>query len=213
MVPLLIELLLSSMPAGRLLGRRAVCAGFGAAAASTLCPPRRVSAAPEPVADLRQTLSALDTLVSRWEEATSDCRFGEIQRKLLETASKERLLEEASTFSTFNKEKNMDVMCKRSTRLVRAVVDGPGAKRAEAQLRSLAVIVTDEDRLVDLVETWAQARSAASAAAFASQTGDLSALNTYKQGTDDGGSENLLEARRNVVLGADTLRQALGLVG
>jgi hypothetical protein len=159
-------------------------------------------------------LAAFDKLSGKWVDATTDCRFGEIKRELLSAASKEQLLVEASTFATFNKEKTMDVLCKRSPALARALVDGPSVGKVEADLRRLVALVPDEnsDEYLEVIESWSQSRSAASAAAYAAQTGDLSSINAFAQGSDDGGSSNLLEAQRSVAEAARALRRAVQLI-
>lgn len=194
-------------------GRRAICLGAGA----LVCAPwERAAAAPPPINTdrPRAVLRAFEKLDVTWEDATTDCRFGEVKRELLGIESKAELLEEASSFATFNKEKTMNVLCKRSTALARALVDGPSAQKVEGDLRRLAVRVPDEmeDEYLGLIESWSQMRSAASAAAFTAQTGDMSSLNTFVKGADDGGSENLVQARRNVAEGARVLRRAMEIV-
>ncbi|KAG8463834.1 hypothetical protein KFE25_000002 [Diacronema lutheri] len=142
--------------------RRAVCVGAGAlllarserAAAAS---PASGAAGTERV---RAVLIAFERLSASWEDATTDCRFGEVKRELLGASSKAELLEEASTFATFNKEKTMNVLCKRSTALM----------------------------------------------------GDISTINAYAKGSDDGGSENLVQAQRNVAEGARVLRRAVEIV-
>jgi hypothetical protein len=172
-------------------------------------------AAPANSDRVRAVLGAFEKLSAKWADATLDCRFGEVKRDLLSSASKQQLLEEASTFATFNKEKTMDVMCKRSTTLVRALVDGPETQRVEGDLRRLVPLVSDEsaDEFLELIDSWSQQRSAASAAAYTAMTGDLSSVNVFKKGTEDGGSENLLQAQRSVAEAARVLRRAVELLG
>ncbi|KAJ1634094.1 hypothetical protein T492DRAFT_976429 [Pavlovales sp. CCMP2436] len=209
-----------TVPAGRRggVGRRAACAGAGLCVVWLLADPRAVVAAAPPVAAsserVHAVLGALERLISTWEEATEDCRFGEVKRELLSADSKAELLVEASTFATFNKEKTMNVLCKRSPSVVRALVDSPSAQRVEGDLRKLVTLVPDEssDDYLELIESWSSARSSASAAAYISQTGDLASVNAYKKGTEDGASENLQLARRNVTEAARVLRAALLMV-
>lgn len=198
--------------------RRAVCVGAGAlllarserAAAAS---PASGAAGTERV---RAVLIAFERLSASWEDATTDCRFGEVKRELLGASSKAELLEEASTFATFNKEKTMNVLCKRSTALVRAVIDGPSAQRVEGDLRRLVSRVPDEEaaqeEFLALIDGWSQSRSAASVAARVAQMGDISTINAYAKGSDDGGSENLVQAQRNVAEGARVLRRAVEIV-
>ena len=52
-------------------------------------------------------LKGLDYLLAHWEEETTDCNYGEVNRNLLETKNKEALLEAATTNALFNKDKTM----------------------------------------------------------------------------------------------------------
>lgn len=121
--------------------RRAVC--FGASA--LLCAPWECAlAAPPDTERARAVLGAFEQLSRSWEDATTDCRFGEVKRELLSAGQKTQLLEEASSFATFNKEKTMNVLCKRSTALARALIDGPSVQRVEGDLRKLIVRVPED---------------------------------------------------------------------
>ena len=49
----------------------------------------------------------MDTLLANWEEMTTECNFGEVNRNLLEAKNKLALLEAAKTNALFNKDKTM----------------------------------------------------------------------------------------------------------
>ena len=52
----------------------------------------------------------MDTLLANWEEMTTECNYGEVNRNLLETKNKEALLEAAKTNALFNKDKSMVIV-------------------------------------------------------------------------------------------------------
>ncbi len=52
----------------------------------------------------------MDTLLANWEEMTTECNYGEVNRNLLETKNKQALLEAAKTNAHFNKDKSMVIM-------------------------------------------------------------------------------------------------------
>lgn len=79
---------------------------------------------------LEETLAVLDKVILRWDELVVQCNYAEVDRSLLETSNKEKLLEKASTKGAYQKDSSVvKNTCKTTGRIVGEFFGGP-LKRA-----------------------------------------------------------------------------------
>ena len=167
--------------------RRAVCLGlcgtivmpFAAHAAAVS------SSSSLAVRRLEDGAAVLEDVLSRWKELTTDCKYGEFNRALLEAENKQALLKAASSTS---KAETTVTVCRSSARLVRDALgsDLSPLNKIGKQLETptLVQLVAEED-FEDFLkdsERLQQALSAADAAAYFSATGDFSAQTSFREG-------------------------------
>jgi hypothetical protein len=167
---------------------------------------------------LRSALRSIDELFAGWAERTTNCKFGEVRRELLETQNKEALLKAAETMALFDKEKTMVTLCKRDPSPIQDVMNG-GAVRAvsDAARRELARVTAldegagdiDADAFIGALERWEVLRGASLSLARAALVGDYEVTTEYVRGAPVEPSSLLEQARRNAAGARTALLQMI----
>jgi hypothetical protein len=196
--------------------RRTACQAAAAAAIAVALPLPSACAADDDLKRLQRGLVDLDNLLLQWVDLTTDCRFGEIRRELLEANNKQQLLEEASSTS---KASTTVTLCRTNAQVVRRAIGtsqpGPLSKIG-ALLQQPALIdslVDDEafEKYQETSERLQAAITAADAAAY-SAGNDYSAQTTFKRGQKPS-SPNLDRTRELVSEARDELVAVCKLLG
>ena len=81
---------------------------------------------------LRQGLDQLSFLLDHWVEATTNCKYAEVNKELLSAENKEELLDAAAKSVLFDKSKTSKALCKRDAEALRFVMAVGGNKNAKS---------------------------------------------------------------------------------
>eukprot|EP00953_Heterococcus_sp_UTEX-ZZ885_P032291 16869-Heterococcus_DN1.PRE.1 len=135
---------------------------------------------------LKVALSGLDDLLDNWQEYTTDCRFADVDRTLLEGKNKAKLLRAATTNALFDKTDAV-MSCKRNASKVRdrlgfTTSDTPlyGAELLMQKAAKLIANPDATDSYLSAVEEFQQAMLAADSTARLAAVGDFSSYSTAK---------------------------------
>mmetsp|Transcript_66505 Transcript_66505/g.110588 ORF Transcript_66505/g.110588 Transcript_66505/m.110588 type:complete len:225 (+) Transcript_66505:3-677(+) len=191
----------------------------GATLFSPLLPTQAAASINSPKAQLQGALQVLETVIERWDELTLECNYADVDRELLATANKKKLLEKAGG----NYQKDSSVVkntCRSSGAPIRQYMglsgNGPLARtRALLQQPGTLLDVLVDERQVDTfiaaAERFEQASIGANAAAFTSGVGDMSGQNGFEKGSILT-SPNLKRAKELAIDARDSLRELVSLV-
>lgn len=113
---------------------------------------------------LKQGLQQLDYLLANWEEKTTYCNFGELQRELLYVENKAKLVKIAggTGLLDYDKSKTMNVRCRKDPDMVRAYIglkpENPTLANADKLMRRVDVadLVDDLEKYDEAVEKYSQ---------------------------------------------------------
>lgn len=162
------------------------------------------------VARLKRGLKEISYLLDNWEEKTTYCNFGELQRDLLKTENKDKLLIAAAENSVFdyNKSATMNVMCRKDPLVVRAFVglsdENPTLNRAESLMRKPSTIeLIDEDNIdqyFEAVEDFSRAISEVDSLTYGARS-DYATTETFAKGDTSKSSEKdyLQQSKKGVM--------------
>jgi len=170
---------------------------------------------------------ALQLLVDKWEEKTTYCNFGELQRDILSVKNKEVLYKVAAKGSLldYDKSDTMNVMCKKDPMIVRAYAGlypesgNDLLYNAEKVLQSEKVISSVDpekiDEYITLMEEWQQLISSIDASSYSARNEYASTETTSKNDrrlmTND--DKNLLaQCKKEVTKAAETLGNILNMI-
>ena len=237
----LVALAAARSAGGLALSRRR--AAFVAVAALGGAPaPARSAEGEGDAARLARGLRDLDALVGDWKGGTTDCRYADVNRRLLAADAKADLLREATTNALMNKSgASVTVSCRRDPEAARLVFGldskrrtqtGPllgrapgaaaapvpdalrGADRAIARARRTLVDADDLGAFVAAEEAWLEAVAALDGATYASGASDIGALGVASAGEGAAGGAALLDgtARDSAVNARDALRTVVSLL-
>mmetsp|Transcript_31270 Transcript_31270/g.73654 ORF Transcript_31270/g.73654 Transcript_31270/m.73654 type:complete len:251 (-) Transcript_31270:15-767(-) len=169
--------------------------------------------AANPLQNLIEAQKTLDTLLSNYERATTDCTFADVPRELLESKNKELLLEKAATNALFDKSASIET-CKTTNRIVRDYlgVTGKGPlvgidKRIQSGLKFVDPDFFDD--YVSELESFSQSYSKATSLSYTAGIADLDSVNNFsKEDADESKrdensnlqqtKEAIKEAKRNL---------------
>eukprot|EP00536_Pseudo-nitzschia_multiseries_P001019 jgi/Psemu1/294249/fgenesh1_pm.13_\ len=145
-----------------------------------------------PLQKLIEAQKTLDTLLSNYERATTDCTFADVPRELLESKNKELLLEKAATNALFDKSASIET-CKTTNRIVRDYlgVTGKGPLvGVEKKIQSGLKFVDPDffDDYVSELESFSQAYSKATSLSYTAGVADLDSVNNFSK--DDADESN-----------------------
>ena len=168
---------------------------------------------------LRSALRSIDELFAGWAERTTNCKFGEVRRELLETQNKEALLKAAETMALFDKEKTMVTLCKRDPSPIQDVMNGDAVRAvSDAARRELARVTAlddsgaadiDADAFIGALERWEVLRGASLSLARAALVGDYEVTTEYVRGAPVEQNSLLEQARRNAAEARAALLQMI----
>jgi len=170
---------------------------------------------------------ALQLLVDKWEEKTTYCNFGELQRDILSVKNKEVLYKVAAKGSLldYDKSDTMNVMCKKDPMIVRAYAGlypesgNDLLYNAEKVLQSEKVISSVDpekiDEYITLMEEWQQLISSIDASSYSARneyaSTETSSKNDRSLMTND--DKNLLaQCKKEVIKAAETLGNILNMI-
>jgi hypothetical protein len=87
---------------------------------------------------LKYGLKEVNFLLDHWEEKTTYCNYGELQRELLSPENKEKLLEAAALTGLldYDKSATMNVMCRKDPQVVRGFLGLTGTSTPSSSLSS-----------------------------------------------------------------------------
>ena len=87
---------------------------------------------------LKYGLKEVNFLLDHWEEKTTYCNYGELQRELLSPENKEKLLEAAALTGLldYDKSATMNVMCRKDPQVVRGFLGLTGKSSSSLSLSS-----------------------------------------------------------------------------
>jgi len=119
---------------------------------------------------LKYGLKEVNFLLDHWDEKTTYCNYGELQRELLSPENKDKLLEAAALTGLldYDKSATMNVMCRKDPQVVRGFLgltdDNLVLNKAEILMKkpsTLELIDSDDiDTYIDQVDIYTQAISA-----------------------------------------------------
>lgn len=119
------------------------------------------------ISRLKKGLREISYLLDNWDEKTTYCNFGEVQKDILKTENKKKLLIAAAKTSFFDYDKSatMNVMCRKDPLVVRAFLgltkENPTLSRVDVLLKrpSTVELVNESkiDEYFDAVEQYIQA--------------------------------------------------------
>lgn len=168
---------------------------------------------------LKSALRSIDELFASWADRTTNCKFGEVRRELLETQNKEALLKAAETMALFDKEKTMVTLCKRDPSPIQDVMNGDAVRAvSDAARRELARVTAlddsgaadiDADAFIGALERWEVLRGASLSLARAALVGDYEVTTEYVRGAPVEQNSLLEQARRNAAEARAALLQMI----
>jgi hypothetical protein len=176
---------------------------------------------------IKKGYKALQLLVDKWEEKTTYCNFGELQRDILSVKNKEVLYKVAAKGSLldYDKSDTMNVMCKKDPMIVRAYAGlypesgNDLLYNAEKVLQSEKVISSVDpekiDEYITLMEEWQQLISSIDASSYSARneyaSTETSSKNDRSLMTND--DKNLLaQCKKEVIKAAETLGNILNMI-
>lgn len=177
---------------------------------------------------LKNGLLQLNYLLDNWEEKTTYCNFGEVQRDLLATENRQKLMKAAAETGLldYDKSATMNVRCRQDPEMVRAFVglkdDNPTLRNADALLKkptTLQRVSSDNfEQYIDAVESYVGAVSEVGSLSYEARTDFLTQeTNTKEELTlrrNEGHSDNYLDQSRVAVRNArDSLQIIVKILG
>jgi len=163
----------------------------------------------EDIEELKESYTALTSLLRNWDKATIDCTYADVPRELLEQKNKAELLEKASTFALFDKSTSV-VSCKKNNKIVRDYLGvtgkGPMVGIEKRLLKRNLVNEVDPDNLdkyFEYSEQFSQLLSKASSLSYMAGVADFDSVNTFAKGSDSDinngdGNSNLDQTKKAI---------------
>ncbi len=130
---------------------------------------------------IKKGYKGLQLLIDKWDEKTTYCNFGELQRDILSVKNKDVLYKAAAKGSLldYDKSDTMNVMCKKDPMTVRAYVGlypesgNDLLYNADKTLKSTQIISSvDPDKIdeyIGLIEEWQQLVSSIDASSYSAR--------------------------------------------
>jgi hypothetical protein len=156
-------------PLLQILAKASLVCSFAFASLSIHNQPVTAADSYDDVSRLKKGLREISYLLDHWDEKTTYCNFGEVQKDMLKTENKKQLLIAASKLSFFDYDKSatMNVMCRKDPLAVRAFLgltkENPTLSRADVLMKKQSTVgLIDENKIeeyFDAVEQYTQAIS------------------------------------------------------
>ena len=177
---------------------------------------------------LKYGLKEVTFLINNWEEKTQTCNFGEIQRDILLSANKDKLMKAAAKGSLidYSKSGTIDIMCKRDPQVVRAFLglmpeendvlfQADKLMRRPATMNKLRSDV-DFEQYIAAVDGFELAISSVDSLSYDART-DYSSTETAKKGdtslkASDAKKDYLSQCRDSVIIARDYLQQVVDML-
>ena len=186
----------------------------------------------EDIERLNKGLTGLNVLLNNWQEKTTYCNFGELDRKILAPENKAELKRAAAECGLLDyacQSKTMNVKCKRDPQVVRAFLGlEPDTGnvllyRSDTVLKSKKVLERVDpdgfDQYLDSVEKYQEAVAAADSLAYAARTDygstenrSLAETKANSAGIRDGKEDFLQQSKAQVEKARDELAKCLDVL-